>query len=49
MLEIELGLLADGCIGVESRLDAVSQHVDIHGCGGQISLRISGRGVAAAL
>jgi len=31
MLEVELGLLADGSIGVERRLDAVPQHAHVHG------------------
>jgi hypothetical protein len=33
MLEVELGLLSDGSIGVESRLDAVPQHGHVHGHG----------------
>jgi hypothetical protein len=34
MLEIELGLLSDGSIGVERRLDAVPQYGHVHGHGG---------------
>jgi hypothetical protein len=34
MLEVELGLLSDGSIGVERRLDAVPQHGHVHGHGG---------------
>jgi hypothetical protein len=34
MLEVELGLLSYGGIRVERRLDAIPQHVDIHGRSG---------------
>jgi hypothetical protein len=35
MLEVELGLLSDGSIGVERRLDAVPQYGHVHGRGGR--------------
>jgi hypothetical protein len=34
MLQVELGLLANGGIRVQRRLDAVPQHSHVHGCGG---------------
>lgn len=34
MLEIQLGLLANGCVRVQSRLDAVPQTSYVHGCYG---------------
>jgi hypothetical protein len=43
MLEVELGLLADGSIGVERRLDAVPQHAHVHG---RESVLVERRGVA---
>jgi hypothetical protein len=35
MLQVELGLLANGSIRVQRRLDAVPQHSHVHGCGGR--------------
>jgi hypothetical protein len=34
MLEVELGLLSDGSIGVKRCLDAIPQHGHVHGHGG---------------
>lgn len=33
MLKVEFGLLPDCSIGVEGRLDTVSEHADVHGGG----------------
>ena len=46
MLQVELGLLSNGGIWVERRLDAVSQAGNVHGCecvemSGQRSLELS--------